>query len=235
MEEDKQQPVEQSVDDSKKTFYIPHDESNDKRKMVFLFLITFGVVILVFTIFLKGISPKADIDIGEDDVQYEQSDNGGFRAQIDQRLRMIQNDEDMPGVSGREMPEDIVRKYKMMNESEEQANKLREEREQEEIELESEKITEAIDAKHAAVKNSTDTSTVTKPTVTSRVYVGQFSDMQSAVDMQSDLMNSGIVHTPIIKEVNGYYTVQVGVFSNPESARKMAAQLQSAGFYASVR
>ena len=76
--------------------------------------------------------------------------------------------------------------------------------------------------------------TAPKPNTISKIYIGQFSDMQKAVDMQSNILNAGLNVNTIIKEVNGYYTIQAGVYSNYESAKAVAEQLSNAGFAAKV-
>ena len=68
----------------------------------------------------------------------------------------------------------------------------------------------------------------------SKIYIGQFSDMQRAVEMQANLLNSGLNINPIIKEVNGYYTIQVGAFSNYDSAKSLSDQINNAGFSAKI-
>ena len=68
----------------------------------------------------------------------------------------------------------------------------------------------------------------------SKIYIGQFSDMQKAVEMQANLINSGLGINPVIREVNGYYTIQAGAFSNYDSAKKLSEQINNAGFSAKI-
>ena len=58
--------------------------------------------------------------------------------------------------------------------------------------------------------------------------------MQRAVEMQANLINSGLGINPVIREVNGYYTIQAGAFSNYDSAKSLSDQINNAGFSAKI-
>ena len=75
---------------------------------------------------------------------------------------------------------------------------------------------------------------IVKEDAITKIYIGQYSDIQKAVDMQANIIDSGVNASPIIKEVNGYYTVQAGAFSNPESAKNLTNDLINAGFAAKM-
>ena len=229
-EENKNIPIEEPI----KEFKVPENNIGNKKNLIYLFLITFVFGIIIVSVFLKGLTPNMDLEIGENPVaamnQREDEDEDNIRAQIDQRLKMIQNEEDMPGVSerGYETGEDVVKKfrgedyYNQENTDKETTNKtknINEEEKKDEFVME----TVAIPTHNAPSVNTV-----------SKIYIGQYSDMQKAVEMQSNILDSGLNITPIIKEVNGYYTIQVGAFTNPESAKMVAETINNAGFSAKI-
>ena len=182
---------------------------------------------------LKSVSPNIDLDNGDEHVasmnqrgdEENEEDNDSIRSQIDQRLKMIQNEEEMPGVSDRgyESDEELVERLRS---NEEQTKK---------VEVEKVKKTGAETQNDIKIEPiSLPTVEAPKPNTVSKIYIGQYSDMQKAIDMQNNIINSGVSVTPIIKEVNGYYTIQVGAFTNYDSAKNLAVQLENAGFSAKI-
>ena len=79
-----------------------------------------------------------------------------------------------------------------------------------------------------------DISERSKPTYLTKIYIGQFSSLAKAQEMQATINASGVNVNTVIKEVNGYYTIQAGVFSNYEAAKRLADQLNNAGFSAKI-
>jgi len=213
------------MEEEKRGFRVPEDNTADKKKMAYLFVITFVVVVFLVSLFLKCVSPNTDLDIGENSSQIEQSDND-VNSHIDQRLRMIQNDDDMPGVSGKnglETPEELANRLKNDNEVSQ--------KEQEKADKKA--LDAANEHKIEPVQLETQDPATQTPTY-SKIYIGQYTSMQDAVAMQSMVMNSGLVDAPQIKSVNGYYTIQAGVFQNYESAKALANKLNNAGFAAKI-
>ena len=70
-----------------------------------LFIVTFLVSLIVITYFIKSMSPDVDVEIGGEDTQntsVEESSESDVKKAIDDRLRWIQMEDNMPGVSKRE-------------------------------------------------------------------------------------------------------------------------------------
>ena len=74
-------------------------------------------------------------------------------------------------------------------------------------------------------------TTATKMT---KVYVGKYADFEQAALVQDALVKSSLVSAPFIKNLNGYYVVQVGSFSNMEAAQNVAELLISNGYSAKM-
>lgn len=222
--------------DRKENYQYPNLQEKKNHTSILIFTITFIVGVIFVSLFFKSISPEMDLDVGDNPIPSmnqrngEDSDNRDFnvRAQIDQRLKMIQSEDEMPGVSY-ETPEDIVNKFREnfsdINNDEDQIinNNLEEEKEEEEkkdISIPQEIVRVQI--------NDVQKTTITK------VYVGQFSSLEKAIETQKAIIDADSTISPILKEVNGYYTAQVGAFSNYDSAKALATKLLELGFYAKI-
>ena len=232
MEEEKNNNIQDVILNDKREFKVPDNKEKDNKKnLIYLFLITFVLGIIVVSIFLKGISPNMDLDIGENPVasmdQRDDEEDFNIRAQIDQRLKMIQNDDELPGVSekneGYETPEEIVKRLRGETDEYKKSEK------DDVVTLQTkEQQNNTMEPVRVQMKDIPPANTVSK------IYIGQYSTMDKAVEMQENIINSGVNISPIIKEVNGYYTVQAGVFSNYESAKALSNQLINAGFAAKI-
>lgn len=224
---------EEKPEKIKKEFRVPGAENNiNVVNLVYIFVVALVFGIVFISIMLKSVSPNIDLDNGDEHVasmnqrgDENEEEYDSIRSQIDQRLKMIQNEEEMPGVSDRgyESDEEIVERLRR---NEEQTKKI-----------EVEKVTKEDAEKRNNVKVepvSIPTVEAPKPNTISKIYIGQYSDMQKAIEMQNNIINSGLTVTPVIKEVNGYYTIQAGAFTNYDSAKNLAIQLENAGFSAKI-
>ena len=220
--------TEDFKNEEKREFKVPETNKGKGYGLIYLFLFTFVFVIILVSAFLKNLTPNMDLEIGENPValmnQRGDEEDYNIRSQIDQRLKMIQNDEEMPGVSENrdyETPEEIV-------------NRLREDatkdKKNEEVILNTKEENKSPEIEPVRVKPA---DIVREDTII-KIYIGQYSDIQKAVDMQANIIDSEVNASPIIKEVNGYYTVQAGAFSNPESAKNLTNELINAGFAAKM-
>jgi len=65
-----------------------------------------------------------------------------------------------------------------------------------------------------------------EPSTMNKVMVGNYSDLTEARRVSQELTDSNLNVTPFIKETNGTYSLQVGTFSNPQKAAKLASDLK---------
>ena len=213
-----------NIEEEKKEFKVPQ---NSGKNLFLLFIITFVVVVIFASIFFKGLFSNVDVNIGENPVasmdQRGDEEDVNIRAQIDQRLKMIQNEEEMPGVSDRgyETDEELVERLRRDETKDKDKKDVTKKEEKQD-----KQTLETITLQTESPKPEVNT--------VSKIYIGQFSDMQRAVEMQANLLNSGLNINPLIKEVNGYYTIQVGAFSNYDSAKALTDQINNAGFSAKI-
>lgn len=231
MEENKLPNEDDITNENLKSFRVPEEKSNNfafLKNILLVFCATLVIGIIFISTVLKSASPTVDLDIGEEPVasmdQRGDEDYDNIRMQIDERLKMIQNEEEMPGVSNNdyESDEEIIKRLRSDESSKsDKTAKKQDVIKNEEVSLDIEPL--SIPAADAPKVN-----------YLSKIYIGQFSDMDKAVEMQSNILNSGADVNTVIKEVNGYYTIQAGVFTNYESAKAVADKLNNAGFSAKI-
>jgi hypothetical protein len=65
-----------------------------------------------------------------------------------------------------------------------------------------------------------------EPATINKVIVGNYSDLTEARRISQELTDSDLNVTPFIRESNGTYSLQVGTFSNPQKAAKLASDLR---------
>lgn len=73
------------------------------------------------------------------------------------------------------------------------------------------------------------------PSGVSRVYVGSYDNVDQAKQAYDKVLNSGTEVTPIIKQVGGKYSLQVGAFSDQQKAKNLADRLKQQNLSAKVK
>lgn len=199
----------------------------DKQAMM-LFIVTFFVSLIIITYFIKSMSPDVDVEIGGKHTQTSDETESEMKQPIDDRLRWIQMEDNLPGVS----------KRNEINDSE-----------SDEI------VKEKTDKNHPELKpieyvNPQDTKLNTPPTPIqqkpveqvkkaepfkmSKVYVGSYSTIEQAIQAQNKLMNATASVSPFVKEINGIYVLQAGSYANYSKAEALAKEINMLGFSAKV-
>lgn len=196
------------------------NQTNKKKKRkesktLSIFLITFIVTFAFVALSVKYFSPEIDVEIeGKEQIEEENIEKGS----VDERLRWIQFEDNMPGVSTRytdekeaspKIKDDDVIVYDEEN------------NESNEIEKLEEKVQEVKPL------SATPLPTVNK---ISKVYVGQFSNIEQAIAMQNKLTDAGLDLAPFVKRIDNYYVVQIGSYASKEKAQAVVLQVQGAGF-----
>lgn len=193
-------------------------KKNKESKTVSIFLITFIVTFAFVALSVKYFSPEIDVEIeGKEQIAEEDVEKGS----VDERLRWIQFEDNMPGVSTR-FTEETENTQKTKNDNvivyDEENN------ENNEIE----KLEEVQEVKPLI---ATPVPSINK---ISKVYVGQFSNIEQAIAMQNKLTDAGLDLAPFVKRIDNYYVVQIGSYASKEKAQAVVLQVQGAGFPAQL-
>ncbi|MBO5948017.1 SPOR domain-containing protein [bacterium] len=193
-------------------------KKNKESTTVSIFLITFIVTFAFVALSVKYFSPEIDVEIeGKEQIAEEDVEKGS----VDERLRWIQFEDNMPGVSTR-FTEETENTQKTKNDNvivyDEENN------ENNEIE----KLEEVQEVKPLI---ATPVPSINK---ISKVYVGQFSNIEQAIAMQNKLTDAGLDLAPFVKRIDNYYVVQIGSYASKEKAQAVVLQVQGAGFPAQL-
>ena len=201
-----------------------------------LFIVTFLISLIVITYFIKSMSPDVDVEIGGEEAQQSsESTESDIKKAIDDRLRWIQIEDNMPGVSKRD---EITSEE---NESETVAKDKKDKQKEEKTKKEHDKELEAIEyvnpqmhKTHTPAPPTPAAAPSVEPVNMAKVYVGSYATIEQAIQAQNKLMNSSASVSPFVKEVNGMYVLQAGSYANAGKAESVSRELNSLGFSARV-
>jgi len=222
--------------------YLSYDRyKKDKKKLgsknnIVTFVVTFFITLLVFTAVAKSLSPNVDVTIGNDSATDAKDTGLGVKKFIDDRLKMIQMDDNSAGVS----IQGSENKPSRFSTSANSDNSVQEPEEKVSIPqnntdntaIEEEPITTV--KKQPPRPSAKDLSTPFAATVSSKVIVGRYATFEQAKVAQEILLDSGINITPFVRSYNGGYTLQVGSYSSRAKAEEISSELQRNNFPARI-
>lgn len=222
--------------------YLSYDRYKKNKKKVnsknsiVTFVVTFFVTLLVFTAVAKSLSPNVDVTIGNDS-ETDAKDTGlGVKKFIDDRLKMIQMDDNSAGVS---LPGSEKRTLNASNEevsdvslqgSEEKVNIPKAKSDNTEIGEEPILLNTQKPPRPSAKDLSAPMTTQTS----AKVVVGRYATFEQAKVAQEILLDSGLDITPFVRSFNGAYTLQVGSYSSRAKAEELSSELQRNNFPARI-
>lgn len=225
--------------------YLSYDRYKKKKKKnskkgIILGLTTFFATLLVFTIFAKLLSPDVDVTIGDDSATDAKESGLGVKRFIDDRLKMIQMEDNSAGVSKKELEkksadynddsfDSFSRELEEKVNLPSKKNKSKQSDESVDSELE-----EPVQLSRTPPRPSTKELSPFESPKMSKVLVGHYSTVEQAKVAQGILLDSGIDVTPFIKNLGGSYTLQVGSYSSRSKADGLASELLRNNFPARV-
>ena len=195
------------------------------------------------------LSPNVDVAINVDNEVVTEDDEARMAA-IDERLRHLKMEDDGVQIQ--------VDEEEMFSPELDEKVVLPEQRKKTVGEVEAEKMMKHVTTEDlAAASNSVAENNVKKtdvdasaqvevqthkpqvaPTPSKPVYtkvvVGYYATEKQAEVAKSIIMDAGVGVTPIVKNIGGYYTLQVGSYSTKEAAQAAANNLLKANFPARI-
>ena len=200
--------------------------ASKKKQNLTMFISIFMVLLIIFLGFAKMLSPDIDISLGDDNYNY-QEDEEKFQS-VDSRLKALKaEDEDNYIDESQIVEEDGLVKIPHHKEQENLDEETR-------IQEDSIVNTQNTEASEKQIKQETDetskqekanTPQETPPSKTYRVYVGMYSSQAQAEVARDILQEAGLGVSPNIKQISGGYTLQVGAFSQKDSATALSSKL----------
>ncbi len=185
--------------------------------VIIVFLFVFAASFVGFGYLVNKYTPEVDVQIGDTSNSFFEEKN----ANIDDRLKEIQNEDNNvkeEEIKEEETPkEEKVEEEVLIPQKEEKANKEEEE---------SAPTTKAPIPQKSEIANLA----AEKPNKITKVYAGYYDSLEEAVAAQNELDSILPDISPFIKEMNGQYIVQIGVYSNPNSADEMYKKVKELNF-----
>lgn len=220
---------------------VSKNSQRKTKQTVTLFILTFLVTLLGVIYLIKSFSPNVDVEIGgEEETVQDDTQQNDFKKAIDDRLKWIQLEDNMPGVSKRaenEQAEEITYEETTdkTQKTETPKQKAVEEKQEPEITLQKNNV-EYVNPQRvkAAPPTPAPRAAAPEPYKMTKVYVGHYSTIEQAIQAQNRLMSAPIGVSPFVKEVNGAYVLQAGSFASVQKAESIAGQINQAGFSAHV-
>lgn len=222
--------------------YLSYDRYKKKKKNVnsknnlLIFIVTFFITLLLFTIVAKALSPNVDVSIGDNSETDAKTTGLGVKNFVDERLKMIQMDDDSAGVSVKsENKKPTVYTY----DNETSDTQVTEEKVSIPIQNKQINNKEKDNSNLPVTQNpprpiAKDLAVPFSSPKMSKVLVGRYATMEQAKVAQEILVDSGLEITPFVRRLNGSYTLQVGSYSSRDKAEELSSELQRNNFPAKI-
>lgn len=240
-----------------KTHVKKKKRKKQKRNYLYFYLFAFVFVVALagFSYLVKSYSPDVDVAIGNNDaLPLSESDMDVEIKSVDERLKWIQMEDEMPTVARRgtetvENPMNIDFLPNIEEENIEQELRKKETAKKVVVPPPAPTMREIQQSRPdfrtattTTVKTTyvngpiprptrTDIPVVPLPTTTvTKVYLGSFTSLEDAMATQQEINSRDSSIMPFIKSVNNTYMVQLGSFTDTEKANAMVQKIREMGY-----
>lgn len=233
-----------------------HFSYNDYKKKVNkktnkdmnIFVSVFFAGLLILLGLAKVFSPNVDLGISSSNEIATMEDEGTSAASIDERLRSLKLEDEGKKVEDEtmfspELDEKVVLPHQnkpTVGQVEAENNIMNEQQQNAKENLpHTETKTIVIQQHQPRAMENTQTTVLEQPTepekvVNARVVVGSYATEKQAEVAKSIIQEAGLGITPVVKNIGGYYTLQVGSYNSKEKAQQMMNSLLKSNFPARV-
>ncbi len=212
------------------------------NKDVMIFASVFIIGVLIILGFAKILSPNVDVGITVDNEIASSVEDESTGSVIDDRLKRFQledtgkkdKEEEM---FSPELDEKVVlpkQRKKTVGEMEAQmADLMNSKKAEQQAEKEANKKHSTEEQPQTSQEKKAQT---TQPAqiVNAKVVVGYYATEKQAEVAKSIMQDAGVNTTPVVKNLGGYYTLQVGAYTSREKAQQAANNLLKSNFPARV-
>ncbi len=191
---------------------------------LYLFAFVFFIVLIGLSYILKSYSPDIDVAIGNNEaLTLSESEIGVEIKSIDERLKWIQMEDEMPSVAKRDNEE-----------KQEEKTDVTEDRSVEKAEKPPIPSIEDIKNQRPDFRNISPATPVIplpeRPVTITKVYLGSYSSLEEAMIIQNKISNEEPELEPFIKAIRDTYIVQLGSFADKEKATALIIKLKEKGY-----
>lgn len=235
--------------------YDDYKKRTKKRpnKDITIFISVFIVGVLIILGFAKILSPNVDVGITDSDKDYPSysEEDDTRRTAIDERLKKLQAEDNgemfSPELDEKVViPKDKIQKvqakdrtgsspfdFELPGNSETNV-KNKETTASKEVKKETKEHTETKQVQQSAPTVNQPSQPAAAPMASAKVVIGSYATEKQAEVAKTILQDSGVGVTPIIKNIGGSYTLQVGAYSTKEKAQQASSNLIKNNFPARV-
>lgn len=197
------------------------EEKNSKVKYLsWLFIVTFSGIFCVIVLFISSYFSQIDIEHEDNLRNRENSVENSFidtekQFSIDRRLQELFQEENAPSTARNTNVEDEV-----IDKDEFDSLKNSNKEVQESI-IKTEKLT---------VETPDNTENVSKENAPTRVLIGRYDTIEEAEVAKNRMMANYNLEKPFVKKIGDIFTIQIGVYSDANTAMMMANKFSSLGY-----
>lgn len=215
----------------------------NKDIMVFVSVFIIGVLIILG--FAKILSPNVDVGIHVEDetVATAEDENDNASSVVDERLRKLKLEDEGKKEGDENMfsPE-LDEKVVLPQQTRKTVGQIEAEKALEESKAQVQKQETVTEHKqeHKTVSEPVKSPVSKAPApageaiVNAKVVVGYYATEKQAEVAKSIIQDAGLNVTPVVKNLGGYYTLQVGSYTSRERAQQAANGLLKSNFPARV-
>jgi len=207
--------------------------------MVFVSVLVIGI--LIFLGFAKILSPNVDVGIADNE-EFSEFEDEGIVGSIDERLKHLRDEDDDKGEGDGIFTPELDEKVVLPKQVKKTVGEM--EAEMQDAKQQLLKADEPTNAKQSDNDDKTQKVPTTQKSETKapspvqsqtyKVVVGYYATEKQAEVAKSIIQDSGIGVAPIVKNIGGSYTLQVGVYSTHEKAQQQVNNLLKSNFPARV-
>jgi cell division protein FtsN len=236
-----------SVDETSSHFSYNEYKKKSKNKPnqdVLIFTSIFIVGVLIILGFAKILSPNVDVGITVDDEISNIDDSEETTSSvIDERLQKLKNEDedkkaDEESMFSPELDEKVVvpnQKTKTVGQMEAEKYEVKENLPQNtETHTSVSQSTRNQEIKVTPQATHQATTAPVEQTTNAKVVVGYYATEKQAEVAKSIMQEAGLGLSPVVKNLGGYFTLQVGSYSTKEKAQQAANSLLKNNFPARV-
>lgn len=214
-------------------------KSKGIMKYIYIFCFVFFGALVCLSYLVDSYSPKVDVTLGNPDSALTLSDSEADveMKTIDERLKWIQMEDEMPSVAIRETLEADDKELQMKKEAQMHKKDSFANNDEVVLDVVQPKKEAPKPAMSDIVKQTADFRTAARqavipapiPTLT-KVYLGTFTALDEAVAIQQKVGNDFPAIMPFVKAKNGGYIVQIGSFSSKDVADSFISSVKEKGY-----
>ena len=200
---------------------------------IYLFIFVFITALVGITYVINYFSPDVDVEIGNKSSLVLNDEDIGMEVKpIDERLKWIQEEDELPSVAVRENKHgESINKDSIVDTSKDETENVKEvipppnkPKTEEKQELPKQDFRTANNSKTSGVIPAPVPSLI-------KVYVGSYSSLEEAMAVQQQINSESHDTMSFIKAINGgKYIVQLGSFSTQEKADTYIQKMKAKGY-----